>query len=735
MLIAVLIQVFLVITGIAPIPQAYQVVLTLLAAVGLSVAITGQLRIAPSGDTGESAAHGLGTLVPGRDELERLTRRLRRPSTDESLDDRWARHVSDVTERWRDDPGDVADAGDRADRADPPTARLRTGRGGIMTAAGPRTLDAPHTGVGPPVDAPPAQPAPPGPSLRRILLVSAASVALAVLLWLPAGVVGVAGQLAVTVSTFLFGYAGYAAPLLPVLALGLLPAAHHEPVPWRLLVARRRSFRKKLRQVGWPALRAARERVLTRTAGIVLAVLGALHLLRDGPGFSELAFRRAGGIVGAVVGAPLGWLGGASGGIALLGTLLVCAAVAATAYPRPTRGPKFATSALALLLAVPLLGLTIGRLTGYDYLLGARGDRVVVLAGVSRDARHEIDDTGVSTKDIPAIARQLLATGIPVAGSSDGRRLAAELARPATAPTFPGSGGDLTPGACFTTVGPQAELRYPAPCGAAHTGEVYFIGRLPLTADPGTQMADAIGRAMCEKAYGDYLGVPYGGSFLPVEAPLRAAAWTPRPVAACWLRSVGPMSLRGSRLVASLVQGTGWDAGPGCHATAAERLTLVVDGKGGRCVTPGPSHPESVSGGTLTMDATLAVTDNFPADARVGIGCVDGADATTGYYIDILANGTMELWKHTSAGHQGLLAVKPKRTTSLKPNTPFDMHLTCLVRADGSGVEINAVTASTTLAYADRTQPIQRISPRLFVEAGAVAPITLTVSAFAATFG
>src|SRR5206468_3242631 len=101
-------------------------------------------------------------------------------------------------------------------------------------------------------------------------------------------------------------------------------------------------------------------------------------------------------------------------------------------------------------------------------------------------------------------------------------------------------------GDCFSTAGADTGLRYATPCGAAHAGEVYFVGRLPLVRDPGARVAEAVARAVCEKPYGGYLGVPFGQSYLGIEAPLRAGGpWRPRPAMACWLRAVAPAPLRG----------------------------------------------------------------------------------------------------------------------------------------------------------------------------------------------
>src|SRR5207249_1175348 len=131
--------------------------------------------------------------------------------------------------------------------------------------------------------------------------------------------------------------------------------------------------------------------------------------------------------------------------------------------------------------------------------------------------------------------------------------------------------------------------------------------------------------------------VPFGQSYLPVEAPMTAQGRM-----ACWLRAVAPAPLRGTKLIASLLQ-SGWDASAGCQAALTEKLALTPQGKDIRCVAPGRSHGQSTGAGTITVDATLAV--GFADAGRAGVACLDGADAASGYYVAATADGVLELWK------------------------------------------------------------------------------------------
>lgn len=761
--IAGLVQLFAAMTGIAPAPAAYQIALTLLLAALIAAATVWQRHVAPLVDThagagGRHAAGGLAAL-PLRDLAEATTALVRRRGPAEDIDQRWTRHVQDVTERWQ---GALIGPEPDAVEAEP-------------------ERDAARDPLVPPPPPAPARPAPPGASRLRIAAVAAAAAALAALLWLPIGPVG---EVAVAVTTFVVGYGAYALPALPLLALRILPPSRHEPVPWRRLLRRaplpaargdqaadgaaRRRGRVRLARptgadlgrVATAVLAATREHVFSRPAGVLLAALGLLHLVRDAPGFGDLAFRRAGGLAGLLVAEPLRWLASSSGGLGLLAALGISAAVVTAGYLRPYRGREFATACLAVLVLLPLLGLTVSRFFWYDYTLGARGDQVVVLAGVSPHARHVVEETGISTSDLsPSMGPLLATTGIPVTGRADGVRLARELRQPVAEQGFPATGGELRVGDCFTvaggdlagndsgggapaggdSAGGEQPLRYAAFCGAAHVGEVYFVGRLPLIHDPGPEIVDTVARAVCEKPYGAYLGVPLGGSYVQVEEAMfaeRDAAWAPLPLVACWLRSVGPLPLRGAKLVASLAQGASWDTGPGCRTSPADNLTLTTDDKLARCVTPGRGRPESLRSGTLAIDASLVVKAGFPGDARVGAACVDGTDASSGYYVAVTANGSVELHKQSGTERKQIASAKPKGGTvaTIRPGTTFAVVVKCALRDDGT-VTISGTVGAVTVKATDKSAPVRRISPRLFVESRNSAPVTVAVASFSATLG
>jgi hypothetical protein len=476
-----------------------------------------------------------------------------------------------------------------------------------------------------------------------------------------------------------------------------------------------------------------RENVLTRSAGCLIAMLGLLHLLRDAPGFVDGGYRRAGGLVGMVVAGPVSWVFSTSGAIGLLTALIVSAALAGAAYLLPYRGRNWAIAGLVVLLVLPLGAAFVGRFFGYDYYLGTNGDRVVVLAGVSRHAHHPIRDAGVSTRDVPVSALPLLAAGIPIGDDDEGVRLAKAMAHPAAVKTFPTAGGDLAAGQCFNSAGPNAQLRYPTPCEAAHFGEVYFVARIPYERDPGSAVVAATSRALCERAYGDYLGVPYGQSFLPIEPPLTVAgAWTPQPVVACWFRSIGTSSLRGSKVVGSLYQDTAWNAGVNCRTAISDSLVVAVDKPGTRCLAPGGDRPESISAGTLTINVSIAVVGSYAQSNRVGVACLDGSDVTSGYYIAVNPAGAIEVWKLSNGVHLGLAAATPGRSGTVRPDTPFDLRVTCTERPNGGGVDITASTSAATAKASDIAQPVRQISPRLFAETGSD-PFAMTVSVYSAT--
>jgi hypothetical protein len=202
---------------------------------------------------------------------------------------------------------------------------------------------------------------------------------------------------------------------------------------------------------------------------------------------------------------------------------------------------------------------------------------------------------------------------------------------------------------------------------------------------------------------------------------------------ACWLRPVGPSSLRGTKVVAALAQGSGWEPGAaGCTVAVADTVRLTVQRKEAQCVAPGKGRTESVTAGTLTIDATLTVGSDVPASARFGVACLDGADAASGYGVDIAPDGGLELWKRAAGKRDPLATAKPRKP--VKPGTTLDAHVTCQIQPDG--VDVTATVAGTTAHATDHNQPlVRRLSPRLVVEAHDAAPVVVAASAFTATIG
>src|SRR5439155_14660235 len=170
---------FAVASGAGPAPHAWQLV-PVLAGVGLLVWAAAVARPPEPEDHG-GGRHALAFA-------DELLRRGRARVAAESLEERWARHVRAVDERWR---HGFPEAG--VGLAEPPPA---------------------------PADAAEPEPAAPPLSHRRIAAAGFAAGALAVLLWLPVG--PIAG-LATAAATALFGIAGYAVPLAPALALDVVP--------------------------------------------------------------------------------------------------------------------------------------------------------------------------------------------------------------------------------------------------------------------------------------------------------------------------------------------------------------------------------------------------------------------------------------------------------------------------------------------------------------------------------
>ena len=129
----------------------------------------------------------------------------------------------------------------------------------------------------------PRPPRPPRPSWPRIGIIALIVAGLVALLWVPQ--VPVHG-VAAAIFTFVFGYAAYALPVLPLLLLWPLPRLPRT-WPWQLplvpFVDRRLWTGAELRDLAVATLQYLRERVLTRTTGIALAALGLLHLVRGNP--------------------------------------------------------------------------------------------------------------------------------------------------------------------------------------------------------------------------------------------------------------------------------------------------------------------------------------------------------------------------------------------------------------------------------------------------------------------
>src|SRR2546421_10857071 len=151
-LVTAVVQALVVFAGIAPAPAAYQLVLTLLAAL-LIAAFTGwQVHLAPTGDQATAGGRHARALVTALIQ--------RRDSPGESLEERWARHVRSVNERWR---------------AGGTTVRERTDSPPRAASGDPEVVEEPP------------RPTLPPPSRTRVAVVALASAVLPVLLWLPIG--------------------------------------------------------------------------------------------------------------------------------------------------------------------------------------------------------------------------------------------------------------------------------------------------------------------------------------------------------------------------------------------------------------------------------------------------------------------------------------------------------------------------------------------------------------------
>ncbi|MER7005768.1 hypothetical protein ABT297_22365 [Dactylosporangium sp. NPDC000555] len=673
--------------GFAPLPAAWRIVLTLVVALLLALAAAEQVRAALTDWRGATAAES------GVHRRRRAVVAQPRPDLD------------------------------------------RTGEhsGSIATAPPPRTAE----------ERRPERPKLRRPSWVRLAATVAVALVLAVLLWVPE--LPVHGP-ARAVATFFLGYAAYALPVLPLLLARPLPRLPREPWPWRIPlvpVADRRLWSgRELRTLGTATLSFLRERVLTRATGVVLATLGLLQLVRGNPGVLDGGTSRAGGLAGYLIAEPLRLVLSGGGAIALLGGVLAAAAAVSAASAGRAWGTVAGYAALAVAVAVPLGAVGAGHWLGFEHYLRTENGRVVVVAGLAPTHRQAVHDTGLTVDGLSPSLRQLFAEGLPVSGYADGERIAKALAAPSSsaADSYAGEQFELRTGECFDWIGGSSQLRYVAPCNAAHVGEVTFVGHLPFTVDPGAKAVAAASRAMCEQSYGDYLGVPYGQSFLPVEAPLLPPGgdgadkgWQPRPVIACWLGSVGPWTLKGTRTVAALQQKAAWGPAGGCKIEVPDALRITAEQPGVRCLAPGPEQRLSVPGGGFAIDLEFAAIGKAAGGARIGAGCYDGADLSNGYSFEVTADGIIEIYKHAGDQHPRVAAsAKPKNagppTTASTP-----LQVTCKPAADG-GVELTAYsTGNRTATYVDKDHPYTSLSPRLVLANAGTGGVVMTTMIFNAT--
>ncbi|WP_433078395.1 hypothetical protein ACQP1P_37230 [Dactylosporangium sp. CA-052675] len=578
------------------------------------------------------------------------------------------------------------------------------------------------------------------PSWARLAITVPVALVPAALLWVPQ-VPGHAVALAAT--TFLLGYGAYALPVLPLLLTWPLPRLPREPWPWRLLlvpVADRRLWRAgEFATLGLATLALLRERVLTRATGIVVATLGLLHLVRGNPDVLDGGAARAGGLLGFLIAEPLAFVLSAGGAIALLGGVLGVAAGIIAASVGRAWGTVVGYATLALAVAVPLGAVGAGHWYGYEYFLRTENGRVVVVAGLSPTHRQAVHDTTLSVDGLTPSLRQLFADGLPVADYADGDRIAKALAAPSTAAAdaYAGEQFDLKAGECFDWIGGSSQLRYVAQCNAAHVGEVTFVGHLPFTVDPGEKAVQIATRAMCEQSYGDYLGVPFGQSFLTLEKPLLPPgldkAWHARPVIACWLQSVGPWPLKGTRTVAALQQKAAWGPAGGCRIEVPDALRITAEQPNVRCVAPGPEQRLSVPGAGFNIDLEFAAIGKSAGGARIGAGCYDGSNLANGYSFEVTADGVIEIYKHAGDQHPKVAAsAKPKNagppTTASTP-----LQVTCKPTGDG-GVELTAFsTGNRKATYVDKENPFTSLSPRLVLTNASTGGVVMTTMIFSAT--
>ncbi|GAA2361208.1 hypothetical protein [Dactylosporangium salmoneum] len=578
------------------------------------------------------------------------------------------------------------------------------------------------------------------PSWVRIAVTAAVAAALGVLLWVPQLPLDAPARAA---ATFLFGYAAYALPVLPLLLAWPLPRLPREPWPWQTLlvpaVDRRLWRREELAGLGLATLPFLRERVLTRATGVVVAALGLLHLVRGHPDVLDGGAARAGGLTGWLIAEPLRLVLSGGGAIALLGGVLATAAAMIAAAAGRAWGTVTGYATLAVAVAVPLGAVGAGHWLGFEYYLRTENGHVVVVAGLSPSHRQAVHDTRLTVDGMSPSLVQLFADGLPVAGYADGDRIAKALATPSTsaADSYAGNEFELRTGECFDWIGGSSQLRYVAPCNAAHVGEVTFVGHLPFTVDPGQKAVAAAARAMCEQSYGDYLGVPFGQSFLPLEAPLLEAgldkAWQARPVIACWLGSVGPWPLKGTRTVAALQQKAAWGPAGGCKIEVPDALRITAEQPGARCLAPGPEQRLSVPGAGFNIDLEFAAIGKTAGGARIGAGCFDGANLANGYSFEVTADGTIEIYKHAGDQHPRVAAsAKPKNagppTTASTP-----LQVLCKPTGDG-GMELTAFsTGNRKATYVDKDNPFTSLSPRLVLTNAATGGVVMTTMIFNAT--
>jgi hypothetical protein len=537
---------------------------------------------------------------------------------------------------------------------------------------------------------------------------------------------------------WLFGYVAYVLPILPLFLLtgSGFTLTRLEPVLVPL-VERRMWTRAELLALAAGLGRWLREKLFTRITGAVVAVLGLLHLLRSSPNLGDGGTERAAGFAGWLIGEPLRLAFTAGGAIALLFVTVATVAVVLAGYVWQLRRLVLGYVALGLAVVLPVTAVSVAHWVGFDYYLTTQGARVVVVAGLSPTHRHAVYDAGLAVDGLSPSLKTLFAKGLPVADRADGTRIAKALAQPGTAAaaTYVGDQYELKTGECFDFIGGSSQLRYVAPCNGSHVGEVYFVGHLPFTVDPGAAAVQFAARAMCEQSYGDYLGVPFGQSYLPLESPLMppGKAWAAKPVIACWLGSVGPWALKGSKTVAALQQRVPWAGANGCKIELPDSLRVTAGTANLRCVAPGPGQTLAVPNAGYTIDLEFSAIGKNVGNARVGAACLDGSNLANGYTFEVTGAGVIEVWKHNGDQHAKLGAsAKPKGTGGPTTATTA-MQVACRV-VPGKGVELIAnSTGSRKLSVVDGTAPITRLSPRLLFISAEVAPAVMNVVIFNAT--